>query len=346
MIVVTGASGFIGSNLVAALNRGGRSDVIAVDDYPDIRGPVPTEATSALRYADRIRLKGAVDLRDLFDWLDRDGSAIEAVVHLGACSDTTVSDREFLMSRNFEYTRTLWQWCTEAQCPLVYASSAATYGDGSKGYDDQTDQRTCDPLNLYGESKHLFDIWALGQSRTPPRWAGVKYFNVYGPNEDHKGRMASVAFHAFHQIMKTGQVRLFQSHRADIPHGAQRRDFVHVVDAVDATLHLLNTPVSDTTPNGLYNVGTGQARTFADLARALFAALEREPNISYIPMPMDLRKKYQYFTEARMTKLRRSGFRQPFRSIEQGVFDYVRGYLLPVMRKAPERPPATGDVAA
>jgi ADP-L-glycero-D-manno-heptose 6-epimerase len=217
----------------------------------------------------------------------------------------------------------LWQWCTRAGKPFVYASSAATYGNGAQGYDDEGDPRALMPLNLYGESKQLFDCWALKQTHTPPRWAGLKYFNVYGPHEAHKGRMASVVFHAYHQIRETGKVRLFQSHREGYAHGGQQRDFVYVEDAVEATLHLLETPVSAQAPNGLYNVGTGEARTFADLGRAVFAALGRGPDIEYIPMPEDIRERYQYFTQAKVDKLRRCGFTRPFRTLEEGVQAYV-----------------------
>jgi len=345
MIIVTGASGFIGSNVVAALNCRGCSSVVAVDEYPHIRGIGLARVTRQMRYLDDLQVEGCLDLDDLLGWLHREGSAVTGVIHLGACSDTTVSDRAYVMSRNFEYTRSLWQWCTKTGRPLVYASSAATYGDGSAGYDDQVDPRVYQPLNLYGESKQRFDLWALEQPNTPPRWAGIKYFNVYGPNEGHKGRMASVAFHAFHQIHKTGQVRLFQSHREGIPHGGQRRDFVYVADAVEATLHLLDTPAGDDAPNGLYNVGTGAARTFDDLARAVFAALDREPNIVYIPMPEDLREKYQYFTQAEMAKLRQSGFSMPFRSIEEAVHEYVRGCLLPSAEQVADSSQVTGKLA-
>lgn len=346
MIVVTGASGFIGSNVVAALNQRGVSDIVAVDDYPELRGDGLSAETSELRYADRMLLAGAVDLHDFTAWLQQSGSNVDGVIHLGACSDTTVSDRNYVMSRNYSYSQTLWNWCTDAQRPLVYASSAATYGGGENGYDDQVDPRIYKPLNLYGESKHLFDLWALKQRRTPPRWAGVKYFNVYGPNEDHKGRMASVVFHAFHQIARTGEVQLFQSHRPDVAHGGQRRDFVYVADVVDATLHLFDTPVSEVAANGLYNVGTGHARTFDDLVRSLFNALEREPRIAYVPMPKDLREKYQYFTEATMCKFQQTFGCLPFRSIELGVDDYVKYHLLPLQQIASDCQLAPGDLAA
>ncbi len=328
MIVVTGASGFIGSNVVAELNRRGCGPVVAVDDYPNLRGRGDTSKINFVpRYGNQSARGQIVDFHDLSAWLDSRGDAVQAVVHLGACSDTTVTDRDFVMSVNLEYTKALWHWCCQRQRPLVYASSAATYGDGALGYDDARDPSCYRPLNLYGESKHLFDLWALQQAATPPRWAGVKYFNVYGPNEVHKGRMASVVYHSYGQIRETGQVRLFKSHREGIPDGGQQRDFVYVGDAVAATLHLLDTPVSELAPNGLYNVGTGTARTFADLATAVFLALGRTPAIQYVPMPDDLQSRYQYFTQANIQKLRAAGFTQRFHSIEDGVRQYVRQHL-------------------
>ena len=328
MIVVTGANGFIGSNVVARLNECGQGHVVAVDRFEAIRSQgCAAAAFEGIRYLDRMNVEHCLDMDDLPNWLIRNQDAAEAVLHIGACSDTTQTDRDYMMANNLEYTRTLWQWCTEAHKPFVYASSAATYGDGALGYDDQVDQVCYRPMNLYGESKHLFDLWALEQDRTPPRWAGLKYFNVYGPNEFHKQRMASMAYHWFNQIRTTGEARLFESYRPDIAHGDQQRDFIYVADAVKATLHLLATPASVAAPNGLYNVGTGTARTFADLARAVFAALELEPRLIFIPMPEDLRDQYQYFTQAQVAKLRTAGFADPFKSIEQGVEQYVRTLL-------------------
>jgi ADP-L-glycero-D-manno-heptose 6-epimerase len=327
MIVVTGASGFIGSNLVAELNRRGRSDLLVVDDYPRLRGTErPAPSSSGERYVHRLRVSGLLDMHDLMRWLDHAGSRVEAIVHLGACSDTTVTDRDWVMQVNTQYTQRLWEWCSRSQRPLVYASSAATYGDGSAGYDDRpAPDRYC-PLNLYGESKHLFDLWALRQSAAPPRWAGLKYFNVYGPHEEHKGRMASVVYHGFQQIRETGTIQLFQSHRDGFPDGGQKRDFVFVQDVVDATLHFLTAPAS--AESGLYNVGVGRARTFADLATAAFAALGLPPRIEYIPMPEDLRNRYQYFTEAKIEKLRSAGFERPMCSLEEGVRQYVQNHLV------------------
>jgi ADP-L-glycero-D-manno-heptose 6-epimerase len=322
MIVVTGAAGFIGSNIVAALNARGRSDIVAVDYFkaPEPAQPLPRRPA----YLDAMRVLQRVDARELAAWLDKSGPDVQAVIHMGACSDTTQSDRAFIMAVNTEYTRALWQWCTRAARPLIYASSAATYGDGSAGYDDRVDPSIYRPLNLYGQSKQDFDLWAMAQRLAPARWAGLKFFNVYGPREGHKGRMASVAFHAYNQICQAGHARLFKSHRPDFPDGGQQRDFIFVADAVAAVLHFLDTPASASAPNGLYNVGTGKARSFADLVTAVFTAMGRPANIEYFPMPEDLRGKYQYFTQAETSKLRAAGFKQAMHDVEDGVAEYVQ----------------------
>ncbi|MBI5723074.1 MAG: ADP-glyceromanno-heptose 6-epimerase [Planctomycetes bacterium] len=321
MIVVTGAAGFIGSNIVAALNAGGRKDVVAVDYF--LPAAVPAGLANNPAYLDSLAAVRRIGTDELKGWLAANASAVDAVIHMGACSDTAQTDEAFMMACNFEYTRMIWEFCAAAGRPLVYASSAATYGDGSAGYDDKIDPRVFKPLNLYGLSKQRFDLWALEQAKAPPRWAGVKFFNVYGPRESHKGRMASVAFHSYNQIRRTAHVELFKSHRPDYPDGGQKRDFIHVDDAAAAVLHLLETPASAAAPNGLYNVGTGTARTFADLAKAVFVAMKFAPNISYIPMPPDIRDKYQYFTQADVARLRQSGFVRPMLSIEAGAKKYV-----------------------
>jgi len=324
MYVVTGADGFIGSNLVDELNRRGVDQIVLVDQYASLfSGDLSAIPPAEARYTSELRCAGWLDFRQLPQWLDRAGDEVRAVIHLGACSDTTVTDRDYVMINNFEYSRQLWSWCTRAVCPLIYASSAATYGDGQRGYSDRLNPAIYRPLNLYGESKQLFDLWALQQLDQPPHWAGVKYFNVYGPQEQHKGRMASVVWHCYRQIQREGRVSLFQSHRPDVRDGGQQRDFLYVRDAVDATLYLLEAPLV----RGLYNVGTGKARTFEDLAKAVFSALDREPDIEYIPMPEDLRWRYQYFTQAVIDKLRQAGFASRFHTLEEGVQDYVTQYL-------------------
>lgn len=314
MRVVTGANGFIGANLAAALLARGDRRMAVVDVF----------GSAAPRYPEALGQAERVERDALEPWLERHGAAVTGVLHLGACSDTTATDRAFMLRNNLEYTRMLWNFCARRAVPFVYASSAATYGDGAQGFDDESDPRLLRPLNLYGESKQLFDLWALEQELAPPRWAGLKFFNVYGPRETHKGRMASVAFHAWKQIRAEGEVKLFRSHREGVPDGGQQRDFVYVADAEAVCRFFLEMPASAASPNGLYNVGTGQARSFADLAHAVFAALGREPRIRFVPMPEDLREKYQYFTQAKTAKLRRAGYAAPFASLESGVADYIR----------------------
>lgn len=313
-ILVTGANGFIGANAVRRLAADGRR-VVACDAYP-------TASRQDARYFADLPER-FVDLNDLERWLREDKPQLAGVVHLGACSDTTVRDRDLVMRLNYDYSRMLFTWCADAGVPLVYASSAATYGDGSQGFDDNADPARLRPINLYGESKQRFDLWALEQTHTPLYFAGVKYFNVYGPCENHKARMASMAYHWFNQIRDAGEARLFKSHRPDYEDGGQLRDFIYVDDAVDATLHLLNNPAA----RGLYNVGTGQARAFADLAHAVFAALDRPAKLVFIPMPEDLRAQYQYFTQATTAKLRAVGYARPFTSLEAGVAAYVKHRL-------------------
>lgn len=328
-VLVTGANGFIGANVARTLATAGQS-VVVCDVYDDQPRQTPDVATACTipentRYnRDCQTIVAYVDREALTDWLETHGQTLSGIVHLGACSDTTVRDRDLVMRLNYDYSRMIFEHATRLTIPLVYASSAATYGDGSAGFDDEQDPARYQPINLYGESKHHFDLWALEQQHTPPRWAGLKYFNVFGPREQHKQRMASMAYHWYNQIQDTGEARLFESHRDDYAHGEQQRDFIYVQDAVAATLHLLNTPASETAPNGLYNVGTGQARTFKDLAHAVFAAMNLPPKLVFIPMPEDLRAQYQYFTQATTDKLRRAGFTQSFTSLEAGVSDYVQ----------------------
>lgn len=313
--VVTGAAGFIGSALVGLLNRHGFTDLILVDEFgradkePNLEGK---------------RFSSTIEREVFFDWLEEHRPEISGFYHIGARTDTTEFDYSVHEHLNVEYSQKVWNYCTAHGIPLVYASSAATYGAGEKGYDDRHDiVDELKPLNPYGISKNEFDKWALRQTEQPPFWAGLKFFNVYGPNEYHKGRMASVIFHSFHQIRKDGVVKLFKSHRPDYKDGQQLRDFVYVKDVVDVCYWLMeHRPAS-----GLYNLGTGQARSFEDLVKATFAGLDLSANIQYIDMPLDIRDKYQYFTEANMAKLRAAGYTAPFQTLEQGVDDYVRHYL-------------------
>ncbi|MDX1476847.1 MAG: ADP-glyceromanno-heptose 6-epimerase [Saprospiraceae bacterium] len=316
MIAVTGAFGFIGSCLVAALNAAGERDIVVVDDFYKTKKE-PNLAGKWIR--EWIH-------RDIFlKWLRKSHLSVDYVFHLGARTDTTSSDQALFDRLNLEYSKELWELCSEYEIPMIYASSAATYGSGDQGYADDHDALDrLSPLNAYARSKHAFDLWALAQSEAPPAWAGLKFFNVYGPNEYHKGRMASVVWHTFRQIRETGRMELFRSHREDIADGEQRRDFIYVKDVVDVCIDLMGRPF----PPGLYNVGTGKARTFLDLATATFRAMDRDPDIVFIDTPEDIRDTYQYFTEADMTKLRSIGYERPFTRLEEGINDYVQQYLL------------------
>ena len=317
MIVVTGAAGFIGSNVVATLNAEGVRDILAVDNA-GIK-----EQTHNL---DDLAITQFIDRDGLFAWLEKNARNVDAVVHMGACSDTTETDRDYIMKVNFEYTCKLWELCAKHKIRLVYASSAATYGDGSKGYSDTEDPHRLTPLNLYGESKQRFDLWALEQEFAPPGWAGLKFFNVYGPREQHKNRMASVVFHFHRQIEKTRMAKLFKSDHPDYKDGGQMRDFIYVKDVIAAVMHFLRAPIT-ATPPGLVNVGTGVARSYRDLALGIFQAMERAPKIEYVEMPADLKGRYQYHTQADIAKLRATGFKHTFHTLEEGVDDYVRKHL-------------------
>lgn len=316
VIVVTGAAGFIGSYLVGYLNSKGFGNLILVDDFTVVAKRENLEHKKFLAKVQR---------EDFFIWCAETNPAIKCVFHLGARTDTTEMDYEVHRKWNLDYSIKIWQLCTERAIPLVYASSAATYGNGEFGYvDDHKIVSKLQPLNPYGVSKNEFDKWALQQTQQPPFWAGLKFFNVYGPNEYHKGRMASVIFHAFRSISETGSVKLFRSHNPDYRDGEQIRDFIYVKDVVQLCTWLMDhRPAS-----GLYNSGTGIARTFNDLVRAVFAAVNKPEHIVYIDTPLDIRDKYQYFTEANMAKVRAAGYKTPFTSLEEGVTDYVKKYLL------------------
>ena len=317
MIVVTGAAGFIASCLVSRLNAANFNDLVVVDNFavekklPNIRGK---------------HLREYVDREEFFDWLDAHHEQVEFVFHLGARTDTAEQDPAVFDVLNLHYSQQMWRACVRYQLPLVYASSGATYGDGRLGYSDQdpTLLPQLHPLNPYGESKNDFDNWAVQQAEQPYFWAGLKFFNVYGPNEYHKGRMASVILHAFRQIQENGSMQLFRSHNPEYVDGGQMRDFIYVKDVVEVCYFFLH----HRTHSGIYNLGTGQARTFMDLALNTFAAMGRPADIRFRDTPEDIRATYQYFTEADMRKLRAVGYERPFASLEEGIQDYVQGYLV------------------
>jgi len=321
-IVVTGAAGFIGSCMVQFLNENGYTNLILVDDFG--------VETKRKNWEEK-QFEVIVERQSFFEWLHIHQPTIEFVIHLGARTDTTEFDYAIHQALNVEYSQDIWNYCTQHSIPLLYASSAATYGDGALGYNDNHEVPfLLQPLNPYGISKNEFDKWAIQQTTTPPFWAGLKFFNIYGPNESHKNRMASVIWHSFNQIKKTGLVKLFRSHRPDFKDGEQLRDFVYVKDLVKIMLWMIEQYQNkNSIVNGLYNLGTGKARSFYDLAKATFVGLGLEPNIEFIDMPIDIRDKYQYFTEANITKLRAAGYHQPFYTLEEGVNDYVRNYLAP-----------------
>ena len=315
VIVVTGAAGFIGSYLTGYLNQLGFTQLILVDDFS---AELKTANLAGKKYLHKVHRE------QFFDWHHNHAGLVKHVFHLGARTDTTEMDYAVHKKWNLDYSKRIWELCTDAGLPLVYASSAATYGNGGHGYKDDHDiVNQLQPLNPYGISKNEFDIWALEQKTSPPFWAGLKFFNVFGPNEYHKGRMASVIFHAFYQIRDKGEVKLFRSHNPDYKDGEQIRDFIYVKDVANICIWLMqHQPAS-----GLYNTGTGKARTFKDLVKAIFATLNLPERINYIDTPEDIRDKYQYFTEADMAKLRAAGYAAPFYSLEDGVMEYVRDYL-------------------
>jgi len=316
MLIITGAAGFIGSCLIRRLNEAGYRDILVVDEFsrPD-----------KMRNLDGKTFRGQVHRSEFIAWFKQNHTDVDAVFHIGARTDTTELSVAIFDDLNLNYSKALWTLCSDFRIPFFYASSAATYGLGELGYtDDHALIPRLKPLNPYGQSKQDFDVWALTQESAPPAWAGFKFFNVYGPNEYHKGRMASVIFHTARQIKATGGMKLFRSHRPDYGDGQQSRDFIYVKDVVDVLLHFLeNRP-----PNAIYNLGTGKARTFLDLATGTFRSLGLQPNISFIDTPVDIRDTYQYFTEADMTKLRAlAGYQAPFFGLEDGIEDYVTGYL-------------------
>lgn len=321
-IIVTGAAGFIGSCMVQYLNEQGFENLILADDFGFEEKRKNWESKKYLQIVERY---------NLFDWLQEHQPKIDIVIHLGARTDTTEFNYAVHEKLNLQYSKDVWNYCVENNVPLIYASSAATYGAGEFGYDDNHEViEKLQPLNPYGISKNEFDKWALKQATHPPSWTGLKFFNIYGPNEYHKARMASVIWHSFNQIKKDGVVKLFKSHRPDFKDGEQLRDFVYVKDLVKVIKWMMLSMVNgqwSMADNGIYNLGTGKARSFYDLAVATFRGLDLEPNIVFIDMPEDIRDKYQYFTEANMEKLRKAGYADEFYTLEEGVDDYVRNYL-------------------
>lgn len=316
MIVVTGAAGFIGSVLIGRLNKEGFNAIVAVDDF--------SKEAKKPNYEHK-NIKAFVPREQFMEWLDANQQEVEFIFHIGARTDTTEFDREVFNKLNLHYTQAVWQACCRYQIPLVYASSAATYGLGEHGYDDnEAIIPQLKPLNPYGDSKNDFDKWALAQAEKPFFWAGLKFFNVYGPNEYHKGRMASVIWHTYQQIKKNGEMKLFRSHNPDYRDGEQMRDFVYVKDVVEVCLFLMHHRKN----SGIYNLGSGKARTFLDLAKNTFKAMQVPENISFVDTPADIRDKYQYFTEANMSKLQSIGYDKPFHTLEEGVADYVTNYLV------------------
>lgn len=316
MIIITGAAGFIGSCMVQKLNNLGMKNLILVDDFTK---EIKKQNWIDKEYVDKI------DRNDFFKWADQNISNIDFIIHLGARTDTAEFDYSILELLNVDYSQRIWSFASKNGIPLMYASSAATYGDGKYGYgDDHTIIPKLEPLNPYGKSKNEFDKWVLKQNSTPPFWVGFKFFNVFGPNEFHKGRMASVVFHSFNQIHATGKAKLFKSHHPDYKNGEQIRDFIYVKDVVNVLSWFMNYKPQ----NGIYNLGTGYARSFLALTNATFKALKSTPNIEFIDIPLDIRDKYQYYTQAEMRKTKNVGLKKPFKPLELSIKDYVGQHLI------------------
>lgn len=314
MIVVTGGAGFIGSCIVRTLNDESIEDIIIVDNIASTDKWLNMRNKKYLKYVNKNQF---IDELPSYD-------KVEAIIHMGACSSTTERDFDYLWNNNFEFTKVLWNYCAEKQISFIYASSAATYGDGSLGFDDGNDIDLLRPLNGYGYSKHIFDLWVKHHATVfPKQYVGLKFFNVYGPNEYFKGSMASMVYHGFNQIQKDGEIRLFKSCNPKFKDGDQLRDFVYVKDVCNVIKWMLGHPQV----NGLFNVGTGRAQSFRQLAEAIFEALRLKPNIKYIDMPVHLKEKYQYYTKAEISKLRNVGFKEQFKDVKDGVWDYVVEYL-------------------
>lgn len=312
MIIVTGGAGFIGSCIIKELNDSGVTDILLVDDKHEMG---KSKNLTGLKY------KGFIDKENLIGLLNS-LKDVTLIIHMGACASTTETNVDYMMKNNLYFSKNIFDWCIKNKCRLIYASSAATYGNGNLGYDDSMTDKLM-PLNVYGETKKLFDQYILSSKSKPLQWAGLRFFNVYGPNEYHKGNMASVIFHSFNQVKKDGAIRLFKSYKKECRDGEQMRDFIYIKDVVAVVMFMLkNKQIS-----GIFNVGTGNARTFNDLAKSVFNSLGMKSSIKYVDMPEGLREKYQYFTQAKMDKLRQAGYKNEFFSLEEGVKDYVQNYL-------------------
>lgn len=316
MIVITGAEGFIGSCLVARLNQDNFNDLVLVDDFDSTK--------NREKNLENKKHTAKIERKDFLNWLALNANQVQFIFHIGARTDTTESDETIFKKLNLDFSQELWNICVNEGLPLVYASSAATYGEGENGYnDDESKLNLLNPMNPYGRSKNEFDKWAVSQNKKPFFWAGLKFFNVYGPNEYHKKRMASVVFHAYNQIVETGKVNLFRSHKSEYKDGEQKRDFIYVKDLCDVCLFLMHQRKN----SGIYNLGTGEARTWNDLAESIFKAMNLPKNIEYVDIPEDIKEKYQYFTEANMNKLRSIGYAKPFTKIEAAIEDYIKNYI-------------------
>ena len=314
MIVITGAAGFIGSCFVSKLNQLGYKDLILVDNFNNLKK----------KNLDYKRYKKAISRDQFLSWFEENPLLITYVFHLGARTDTTELDSTIFKELNLNYSKKLWNICSNNDIPLFYASSAATYGIGEFGFTDNLEIISqLRPLNPYGISKNDFDIWAIKQKEKPSYWIGLKFFNVYGPNEYHKGRMASVIYHSYQQIKKNGEMQLFRSHKDEYKDGEQLRDFIYVKDITEVLAFLLENRI----PNSIYNLGSGVERSFNDLVKSVFVSIKKKVQIKYIDIPLDIRESYQYFTKAQMTKLQEAGYNNAFTSLEDGIFDYVTGYL-------------------
>lgn len=315
MIIITGAAGFIGSCLLTELNSNGFKDLVLVDDF--------SRKSKRPNYEGK-EYVSEINRDDFFEWLDIEANKVQLIFHLGARTDTTEFDYDILNKLNLEYSKKMFERCSDHGIPLIYASSAATYGLGENGFEDHHQIDSLKPLNPYGESKNEFDKWVLRQEFSPYFWVGLKFFNVFGPNEYHKGRMASVILHAYNQIKETNKMKLFRSHNPDFKDGEQLRDFIFVKDVVNVLMFFMH----HRKDCGIYNLGTGKARTFNDLVLSTFKSMNVEPSIDYIDTPEDIRDKYQYYTEANMNKLKAIGYSKPFTSLENGVENYVKNYLM------------------